>query len=86
VVYFFSTEQVEMPKIVYNGQKLNKLVNVNTIEIAIKIIPKVPLITFVKNRVTMIADITNLIIPSIFDMFFFILFVFNKFFSRFMRF
>lgn len=75
--YCFSTGQVEMPKIVYNGQKLIKLVKINTPDNTSRIIPSVPLITFVKKRVMITAEMTNLINLSAEDIFFFILNVFN---------
>lgn len=46
--YCLFTGQVEMPKIVYNGQKLIMLVKVNTPDSTRRIIPNVPLTTFVK--------------------------------------
>ena len=73
--YFF-TWQVDIPKREYKGQKLKKLVTVNIPDKSNNTIPKVPLITFVKNKVTKIAEISNLIPLSTNDMFFFMILLF----------
>jgi len=46
--YFFLAGQDEIPKTKYNGQKLMKLVSVNTAASIIRTMPNVPLTTFVK--------------------------------------
>lgn len=57
----------------YNGQKLIKLVKVNTQAMINNTIPRVPVITLVKNKKNKIAEISNLIPLSTDDMFFFII-------------
>lgn len=57
----------------YKGQKLIKLVRINTQATIKSTIPKVPAITFVKNKNNKIAEIKNLIPLSTDDMFFFIM-------------
>ena len=61
-----------IPKGRYNGQKLNKLVRINTPAKISKMIAIVPEITCVKYRITTMAAITNLIAMSMVPMFFFI--------------
>ncbi len=70
-----------MPKRGYRGQKLIKLVNTNTAANTTSIIPNMPEITFVKNKIAITAANINLIILSADPMFFFIIYsfiVFNK--------
>ena len=62
----------------YKGQKLTKLVKANTAATTIKIMPKVPEITLMKNKIVINAAITNRIIRSADPMFVFIL-IFNYF-------
>lgn len=57
----------------YKGQKLIKLVSVKTQAITKSTIPKVSVITLVKNKKNKIAEINNLIPRSTDDMFFFII-------------
>jgi len=70
---YFLTGQVDIPKMVYKGQKLTKLVRVNTPAKTSKTIPNVPLTTLVKKRITKMTEMVNLIILSAVFMFFFII-------------
>jgi len=63
---------VLIPKGRYNGQKLNKLVRINTPAKISKMTAMVPEITCVKYRMITMAAITNLIAMSMVPMFFFI--------------
>ena len=58
----------------YNGQKLIRLVSTNTAARTKRIIPKVPVTTFVKNKTTNTTATNILITLSIVPMFFFIFF------------
>lgn len=70
---YFLIGQVDIPKMEYKGQKLIKLVSVKTQAITKSTIPKVSVITLVKNKKNKIAEINNLITRSTDDMFFFII-------------
>jgi len=61
------------PKGQYNGQKLTRLVSTKTADSTIRIIPTVPIITFVKNKTATTTAIRILITLSTLPMFFFIL-------------
>jgi hypothetical protein len=64
---------------VLSGQKLIKLVNKNTLDTTNRIIPNVPEIICVKNKMLITAAINNLIILSILPIFFFIIFILKVF-------
>ncbi len=69
-IYFFL--RVEIPKGRYNGQKLMKLVNKKTPPSTNKIIPNVPEITLVKNKIAITAAMNALSTLSTFPIFAFI--------------
>jgi hypothetical protein len=75
--YDFLIGQVVMPNNVYNGQKRIKLVNINTPDKTSKTISTVPVTTPVKYNPIIMAERINLIMLSVDDMFFFILFDFD---------
>ncbi len=66
----------------YKGQKLTKLVKANIPATTINIMPKVPEITLVKNKIAINAAITNRIMRSADPMFVFIIIQFLHFQSR----
>jgi hypothetical protein len=65
---------VLIPKGKYNGQKLIRLVNTKTTARISKIIPNMPVTTFVKNKTAITTAISILITLSVVPMFFFIIF------------
>jgi len=71
--YIFFALQLLRPKGKYNGQKLTKLVITKTAAKISKIIPKIPVTTLVKYKITKIAANKILIILSVDPMFFFII-------------
>lgn len=71
MVYFLEG-QVLMPSGTYKGQKLIRLVRMNTTASAIRTMPHVPLTVSVKKRVAKIAANINRIIRSAEPMFVFI--------------
>lgn len=66
-----------IPKGLYKGQKLIKLVIAKMIANISKMIPKVPLIEPVKYRINIMAAAINLITLSIVPIFFFMVIIFN---------
>ncbi|GAK92413.1 hypothetical protein JCM19298_2901 [Nonlabens ulvanivorans] len=76
VVYFF-TGQLLIPKTAYNGQKFIKLVANKTPPTINKIIPSVPVITLVKNKIDTITANNILTILSMFPKFFFMTYTFK---------
>jgi len=71
--YIFFGLQLLRPKGKYNGQKLTKLVKTKTAARTSKIIPKVPVITLVKYKITKTAANKILMILSVDPMFFFMI-------------
>lgn len=71
--YFESLGQVFIPKGTYNGQKLIKLVNTNTLASTNNTMPKAPEIILLKNKTAITAAIINLIILSAIPIFFLIM-------------
>lgn len=71
-LYFFGAGQVLNPTRVYSGQKLTKLVSINTAPKTTKTIPTVPVTVPVKYKAINTAATITLIVRSTIPMFCFI--------------
>ena len=69
--------QVFTPSKVYKGQKLTALVNIKTVAIINRMMPKVPEMTLAVYKITILTAMTNLISRSNFPIFVFISFIFS---------